>query len=70
MLASREHPCVASEKRNANKMPCRALGLTRVCRSTLGTCLKVDVEHNALPGTGLPPSKKAAKEKKAQKKAP
>ena len=30
----------------------------------------LDVEHNVLPGTGLPPSKKAAKEKKAQKKAP
>lgn len=30
----------------------------------------LDVEHNVLPGTGLPPSRKAAKEKKAQKKAP
>ena len=30
----------------------------------------LDVEHNVLPGTGLPPSRKAAKEKKAHKKAP
>ena len=47
-----------------------ALGLTRVCRSTLALALKVDVEHNVLPGTGLPPSKQGCQGKRSRKKRP